>query len=262
MKRRLARLACGALLLCAWVGSLPMLLAASPVSQNEPLPRGLIVPQQEAWISSLMEGRIVAIHKREGERFEKDELLLSFDCTVRQAKLQQVQATLQAARKKLQANRELVTVRAASRLDVALNEAEVLQAEAELAVQQAMVEMCRLRAPFAGRLHTIPVHAFESVPQGKPLLEISSTAVYEVRVIVPSRYHAGLPVGTTFTIFLEETGRSYPVQVVRSSGRIDPVSQTMPVVGRIQGDFPELLPGMGGPVTLPALPRSTVAPPP
>ncbi|WP_193771055.1 efflux RND transporter periplasmic adaptor subunit [Candidatus Magnetaquicoccus inordinatus] len=237
-------------------------LAASAVSADEPLPRGLLVPQREAWLSSLMEGQIEAIHKQEGELFQKNELLISFVCTVRQAKLHQTQATLLAARKKMQANRELVAVRAASRLELALNEAEVMQAEAELAVQKALVEMCSIRAPFAGRVHALSVHAHESVPQGKPLLDISSSGPFEVRVIVPSRYHAALPVGSSFSIFLEETRQSYPLQVIRSGGRIDPVSQTMPIVGRIQGEFQELLPGMGGPVTLPNWHRSSPAPAP
>ncbi|MEO5353477.1 MAG: HlyD family efflux transporter periplasmic adaptor subunit [Magnetococcus sp. XQGC-1] len=226
-------------------------MAGQVVAPQEPAPRGLIVPHQEAMLSSLMEGQVQTIHKREGERCQKGEPLITFFCPVRQAKMQQAEAALTAGRKRLQANKELLAVRSASRLDVALNEAEVLQAEAELAVQRAMVEMCLLRAPFTGRVNALQVHPHESVPQGKPLLDISSEGSFEVRVIVPSHYYSSVQVGTEFSIRLEETKRTYPVRVIRTGGRIDPVSQTLPVVGQIVGEFAELLPGMGGPVTFP-----------
>ncbi|MBF0400631.1 MAG: HlyD family efflux transporter periplasmic adaptor subunit [Magnetococcales bacterium] len=226
--------------------------AAVVPANKEPLPRGLIVPHQEALLSSLMEGQIQTIHKQEGERFQPGEPLVTFYCPVRQARLQQSQAALTAARKRLRANRELAAVRSASPLDVALSEAELLQAEAELAVQSAMVDMCLVRAPFAGRVNTLQVHPYETVPQGKPLLDIASEGHFEVRVILPSYYYAVAQIGTEFSIHLEETRRSYPVRVIRTGGRIDPVSQTLPIVGQVVGTFPELLPGMGGPVSFPS----------
>ena len=214
-----------------------------------PLPRGLVVPFQEAQLSSLMDGQIQRIHKQEGERFKKGEMLISFFCPIRRARVQQAQALLNAGNKRLKVNQELVTVRAASHLDVALIEAEVIQAKAELTVQKAMFKMCQIRAPFSGRVNSVQIHAHESVSQGQPLMDIASEGTFEVRVIVPSHRYASLHIGTDFSIHLKETGRSYPVQIIRIGGHIDPVSQTVPILGRIKGEFPELIPGMGGPVT-------------
>lgn len=229
----------------------PLIAPSAHATNQDPLPRGLIVPHQEATLSSLMEGQIQTIHKREGERFQQGEPLVTFFCPVRLARLQQSQAALTAGRKRLQANQKLAGARSATPLDVALSEAEVLQAEAEWAVQRAMADMCLIRAPFAGRVNTLQVHPYESVPLGKPLLDIATEGSFEVRVILPSYYFSAVQIGTPFSIHLDETRRSYPAQVIRTGGRIDPVSQTIPVVGQIVGAFPELLPGMGGAVTFP-----------
>ena len=40
--------------------------------------------------------------------------------------------------------------------------------------------------------------------------------------------------------------KSYAVQVVRLSGRVDPVSQTIKVIGEITQTAPELMAGMSG----------------
>lgn len=216
---------------------------------HAPRPRGLIVPHQEAQLSSLMDGQIQFIPKKEGERFKKGEALVTFFCPIRRARVQQARAALNAGKKRLKVHQELVKVRAASRLDVTLMEAEVLQATAELAVQRAMFKMCRIRAPFAGRVNHVQVHAHESVTKGHPLLDVATEGAFEVRVIVPSHRYSTLHIGTPFSILLEETGRSYPVHIIRMGGRIDPISQTLPILGQIIGTFPELIPGMGGPVT-------------
>ena len=214
-----------------------------------PLQRGLVVPQQQAQLSSLMDGQIQAIHKNEGELFKKGEALVTFFCPIRKARRQQAQAALNAGKKRLKVNQKLATMRAVTPLDVALLEADVLQAEAELTVQRAMLEMCQIRAPFTGRISSVQVHAHESVAQGRPLLDVATEGNFEVRVIVPSNRYSTLHIGTLFSIHLTETGRSYPVRIIRLGGRIDPVSQTLPILGQIVGEFTELMPGMGGPVT-------------
>lgn len=234
------------------------LAAASPLddyrpdhrlmTRAEPNPRGLITPRQEAVLSSRMAGRIRVIHKKEGQRFEKKDPLVDFFCPIRRARLKKSRAALAAVDKRLAVHRELVEIRSASRLDLELLEAERLQAEAEVAVQRAESDMCHIRAPFAGRVTGVHANAHESVPLGQPLLDVVSRGDFEVRVIVPSSRYAQIRIGSDFSIHLEETGKRYPVRVIRLGGRIDPVSQTFRVIGRVQGHHPELIPGMGGPV--------------
>ena len=239
---------CGPVGLCLLVLAMPGLAAAADDFRTAPTPRGLITARQEAVLSSRMAGRIQAIHRQEGERFAEGERLIDFFCPIRQARLKKARALLAAVDKRLAVQRELVKIRSASRLDLELLEAERLQAEAEVAVSRAESDMCRIQAPFDGRVAEVRAHAHESVPLGQPLLDVVSEGDFEVRVIVPSGRYARIRPGVRFDIHLEETGRHYPVEVLRLGGRIDPVSQTFRVIGRVIGDFPELIPGMSGPV--------------
>ncbi|MBF0142151.1 MAG: efflux RND transporter periplasmic adaptor subunit [Magnetococcales bacterium] len=222
----------------------PNLTGLSP--GGEAIPRGLVTPAQEALLSSRIAGQIQKIHFREGDHFKSGEPLVRFHCPVEKAALNKARAALRAADKKLAINRELIGVRSASRLEVEMAEADRLQAEAEVAMQSATVDMCTILAPFDGWVAALRVHPYESVAQGTPLVEIIGEGVLEVEVIIPSERIHDVRVGTPLSLKVQETGKSYPARVVRMEGRIDPVSQTVRLTGRFTEVHPDLLPGMSG----------------
>ncbi len=65
-------------------------------------------------------------------------------------------------------------------------------------------------------------------------------------LIAPSRWLAWLRPGTPFKVDIHETDKTYSAKVVRLSGRVDPVSQTIKVIGEITQTAPELMAGMSG----------------
>ena len=220
-------------------------------NRAEPAIRGLITPMAEATLSATMDGVIQEIFVKDGSSFEKGARLVRFDCGVEYAQLKKAQAALAGNVEHLAVHKELIKLRSASQLDGVLIESGRKQAKAEVAVRKAQVALCSIHAPFSGRVAKKVVNAHESVARGQPLLEIVASGGFEVRVIVPSKFFGKMVVGSRFSIQVDETMDSYPVEVVRHGGRIDPVSQTLMVTGRIVGDFPLLIPGMSGPVRLP-----------
>jgi hypothetical protein len=60
-----------------------------------------------------------------------------------------------------------------------------------------------------------------------------------------------------FQVQIEENGKTYPVRVTRLGGRVDPVSQSIKVIGEITEDAPELMPGMSGRVKFPPPPKES-----
>jgi len=52
---------------------------------------------------------------------------------------------------------------------------------------------------------------------------------------------------------VDETDKTYPARVTRLAGRVDPVSQSIKVVGEITAAAPELMAGMSG--------RANITPP-
>ena len=213
--------------------------------------RGLLVPRIETVLSSQMAGKIEKINVEEGDRFKKGQALVEFDCKIEQTELKRAVTELEAARKTMGATRSLAQLKSISGLDVAMAEAKVLSAEAEASVRQAVVERCTLQAPFDGRVVEIPVSPYQTVRQAEPLLKILDDRDLRLEVIVPSSWLAWLKEGEPFAIVMDETGKTYQAKVSKIGARIDPVSQSLKVLGRIEGNHPELMAGMSGAVTFP-----------
>jgi membrane fusion protein, multidrug efflux system len=73
-----------------------------------------------------------------------------------------------------------------------------------------------------------------------------SAGPLKVKLNAPSRWLTWLKPGSRFDVQIDETGRSYPAVVSAINGRVDAVSQSIELEGRIGGNFNELLAGMSG----------------
>jgi multidrug efflux pump subunit AcrA (membrane-fusion protein) len=58
--------------------------------------------------------------------------------------------------------------------------------------------------------------------------------------------------GKHFRVTLDEVAKTYQAEITRVGGKVDPVSQTIKVYGRITDKADELLPGMSGAIEFPA----------
>ena len=67
-----------------------------------------------------------------------------------------------------------------------------------------------------------------------------------------SAWLSWLKPGYVFQITVGETEKTYSAKITRLGGRVDPVSQSIKVIGEITGDAPELMAGMSGRATITA----------
>jgi RND family efflux transporter MFP subunit len=208
--------------------------------------RTQLVAQNDVEISSEVAAKISRLPLKEGDAFVEGTLLVAFDCDLYQAQLRKAEATAAGAASAETITRKLASLHSVGELDVAETEARAKEAEADAAYMRTMVQKCSIRAPFAGRVAKRDAAAFEYVTPGKPLLEILDTRALEVKLIVPSQWLAELEPGTAFTVHVDDLGKDYAARVVRIGARIDAVSHTVSINGRIEGEHPELLPGMSG----------------
>lgn len=201
---------------------------------------------QQTTLASGIAARINQLMVKEGDRVTKGQVLLSFDCSVLQQKLNYANASEQAARKKLTVASRLDKLNAISVAEVDQARAAVGMAQAESAVNRTMLERCTVKAPFSGRVAETKVHSWESVPEGKPLIALYDDSALELEMIVPSHWLRWLRVGTPFDVLLDETGQHYTAQISRLAATVDAVSQSVKVFGQIKGVNGPLLPGMSG----------------
>lgn len=208
--------------------------------------RALLIPEEEAVLSSQISGQILRLPVKEGERFKKGQTLVELDCQIFKAELKKAQMDLEAATETLSANLQLQEFGSVSALDVAVSSAKKKHAQAEVQLVQTKVEMCEVKAPFEGRVISRKANPFENVKPGDELLEILNDKQLKLHLLIPSNWLLWIKIGSAFTVTIDETGREYKAKVVSLGAKVNPVNQTLDVRAEIKGPHPELLAGMSG----------------
>ncbi|MEZ5649741.1 MAG: HlyD family efflux transporter periplasmic adaptor subunit [Burkholderiaceae bacterium] len=209
-------------------------------------PRVLVIPQQETTLVAPAATMVEDMVSGLGSRFKAGVTLIRFDCSLPAARREIAKAEVSAATQNLQAKRRLKELRAAGEVEVALAEAALEKASAELALADVYVAQCRIRAPFAGRLVKQHVRQYQGVQTGDPLIDIVAAGALKLRLNVPSRWLSWLKSGTVFETRIDETERSYQARVTAINARVDAVSQSIEIEAEVVGEHPELLAGMSG----------------
>lgn len=208
--------------------------------------RAQLTPYQQTTLSAEIAANISKLSLREGDAFVKDQQLVEFDCALMNAQLNKAEASAEVARQGLNVSKRLEKLNSISSLEIDQATAKVKETEAEREAMKVNVSKCSLLAPYPGRIAKLHVDAYQYVTPGKPLMDILDSSRLEVRLIVPSGWLAWLKSGSRFSMQIDELGRSYSARVVRLGARIDPVSQSFPIIGEIEGSHSELIPGMSG----------------
>ena len=220
-----------------------------PSSQSQAI-RAQLSPVTYTTITSELSAKIQRLNVKEGERFQKGQALVIFDCRTQEAQHQKSLALMSIAERNYVANKSLFELGSAGRVEYENSFSEYQKTKSDTEELAAVVTKCRINAPFSGRVAEQKVRPEQFVQAGQAILDILDSDSLELEFIVPSKFSSWLKVGHVFQIKIDETGRSYPAQITRVGGRIDSVSQTMKVAAVIKGSFSELSPGMSGTVSI------------
>ncbi|GKW14417.1 hypothetical protein PEC301937_03670 [Pectobacterium carotovorum subsp. carotovorum] len=230
---------------------LPPVTDGAAITRTDNQARGILVPLDQATLSSDLPGRIVEMPFKEGETFKKGDVLVRFDCAIYQAQLSASQAAARAAEAELSQNQQLAQLKSVGKHAVALSAAHLAQAQAESQVYQIQVNRCRINAPFDGQVVKRRAQTFESVAQGAPVLDVVNNRRLEINLLVSSRLLSVLKTGLPFTFTPDETGKALQATVTRLGARIDESSQTIGLTGTLAHPDQSLIAGMSGTAQFP-----------
>jgi len=197
-----------------------------------------------------LSGRIAELPFDIGERVERGATVAAFDCGEERARREIAAARLEAAQATREVKERLAELGNGSGLEVDVARAEARMAAAQLREAESVIAKCRVEAPFDGIVVERPARAHQYVAEGEPLLMLIDTEALEVDMVLPSDWLGWLRPGVGFSFAVRETGEEVPGQVDRIVGAVDPVSQTVRVIGTLAGGTAGLLPGMSGGVRL------------
>lgn len=212
--------------------------------------RAQLTPREFTTVSSEIAARIDRIASRMGEHFKRGEVLVEFDCAIPRAQMARAEAVAEQSNKTIAINRRLLELKSIGQLELDIAQAEFAKAKADLAIAQATVSKCTIVAPFSGLVVEQKAREFQYAAPGQPLLDLLDDQAIEIELIAPSRWLRWIKLGTEFSVKIDETDKTYPAKVTRLGGRVDPVSQSVRVVGEVVGPAPDLMAGMSGEVLI------------
>lgn len=212
--------------------------------------RAQLTPREFTTLSSEIAARIDRIATRVGEQFKKGDTLVEFDCLIPRAQMDRATAVMLQGEKTLAINQRLLQLKSIGQLELDIAKAELAKAKADLAVASATVSKCTIPAPFSGVTVEQKAREFQYATPSQPLLDVLDDHALDIELVAPSRWLSWLKIGTEFKVRIEEIEKTYQARVTRLGGRVDPVSQTIRVIGEITDKAPELKAGMSGQASL------------
>ncbi len=233
-------------------------------------PRGLVdvvrftgttQPIDQTIVKSRVSGRLAEVLVREGDRVTEGQVLARFETTELQAKLNERQSALEAARadarwtardrsdKETLANRNIVSQSAADQARAtAENRASMVAvAEAQLDVARKNLADAEVKAPFDGVVGERIANQGESLPIDGKILALLDTSHVEIAAQMPAADVIRMKVGQTAHVSLEGFGdRVFSGKITRISPTTQPGSRSIPVYVEITDRHEALRGGLFG----------------
>lgn len=227
-------------------------LAASDVAavRRDTIDEGIAItgdlrPIESIEVRARIEGDIIGVFAREGQRVEAGQVLARFEsseqesgATSAEADRVAAQSELETAQWNLEQTTELFRAGAVSERDFKAAEQGVTTARARLAAAQSrlratgsLVRDTRVLAPTSGVISRRLVENGEHVSRGAGLFTVVRSDVLELAAAVPARQASAVRVGQT--VFFAADGRSFVGKVARVSPTVDPATRSVAVFVQI-----------------------------
>ena len=236
-----------------------MTLAESDVAtvMRRPFERGIAItgelrPIERIAIRARLEGDLISVNVREGQRVARGAVLAQFESFVEQSGRVSAEADRSAARTEvstaqwnLDQSRELFKEGAIPERDVRAAEQQLASARARLAAAEQRVRSAsnamndtRVIAPVNGVIETRSVSPGEHVARGASMFTLVRNDILELAAAVPAAQAADLRIGQT--IRFTAGNRAVIGRVARISPTVDPSSRAVTVYVQIPNAGGEL----------------------
>lgn len=223
-------------------------LAANDVQkiQRRTLAEGIAItgnlePIETVDVRARLEGDLVAVNVREGDRVAQGQVLARFDAGEQTSGRASAVADLTAARGdlstaqwNLEQSRELFKAGAIPERDMRVAEQTVATTQARLAAANARLNAAssserdtRVIAPTSGIVASRQVENGESVARGASLFTIVRTETLELQAAVPATQSGNIRIGQP--VHFTAAGRDFEGRVARVNPTIDPASRAVTI---------------------------------
>ena len=190
-------------------------------------------------------GRVAAINFQEGQRVAKGAVLLRLDPSINEAEVLQARANLKLARSKYERAVDLSKSNFIS--GQARDEAEnnLRVAEAAVALVEARLAKTEIRAPFAGVIGLRSVSIGDYVKEGADIVNLESIDLLKVDFRVPEVYMRLVKAGQPLQVALDAyPGKTFEGRVFAVNPLLDAAGRAVVIRAQVKNADAALRPGM------------------
>lgn len=228
----------------------------SAVSANIKPPEYVIIRSgDETTFSSETTGTVISLPIKEGSSFQKGDVLLKLDCRLQQADLKKALAHQEETDQALRSAKKLKTYGTLSDFEFVKAKSDADGAIADVDKLKVTVEKCTILAPFSGGVSELKVHLYETVKPGDPLLKVVNTQNLTFEIQVPSQWLSWIKIGSQFHVYMNDINKTINARVTLINPEIEPISESVKIIGVASPADPSLRPGMTGQAIFPDNPE-------
>jgi membrane fusion protein (multidrug efflux system) len=206
---------------------------------------GTLLAEESVIIRPELDGRVVSILFREGQRVQKGAPLVALDPAEYKAQLAQADAQVRTDTQRFERAKELLNQKFISQeaLDVSrnnLDRSEALRREAQVRLSKATIE-----APFSGTLGLRLISPGAYVTKGDDIVRLENISAMKMDFRVPEIYAAHVRAGQNVSIRLDAfPGEAFNGHIYAVEPSIDEKTRTVLLRARIPNPTHKLKPGM------------------
>jgi membrane fusion protein, multidrug efflux system len=206
---------------------------------------GSLAAVRGADLSAEVSGIVSDIRFKEGDDVKAGTVLLELNASDTIAKLHSLQAAADLAATTYQRDKEQFGVKAISQQTLDAAAADLKQARANVAEQQALVDKKIIRAPFSGRLGVRNVDLGQYVNAGTPMVTLQSLDPIFVDFYIPQQSLSMISVGQKVEVRTDAwPGQEFAGAIAVIDPKVDPNTRNVKVRARLDNPDKRLLPGM------------------
>lgn len=213
--------------------------------QDEVNAAGAIRSNQSVMLRPEVAGRISQINFSDGQAVKAGQVLVALDSAVNQAEMLQAKAELGIAKANLKRNTELAQQKFIAERVKEESAANVQVLEAKLALAQARLSKFEIKAPFSGIVGIRNVSLGDYVKDGADLVNLEDISSVKIDFRVPERFIDRVQKGQALEVMVDALpGKPFLAQVDAIDPQIDSSGRSALLRGRIGNPGRRLKPGM------------------
>lgn len=188
---------------------------------------GTVRPAQRAQLAAKVMGSIAELPVTLGQRVNSGDLLVKISAAEITARVAQAQSQLNAARRDLDRERDLLGKGASTADMVKGLEDRFAGAQAMVREAEVMLGYTTIRAPFDGVIARKFANTGDLASPGFPLMEIEGSSNFQIEAGLPDSLAAKLTIGASLTVELPATAVSFQGTLAELSSAADAGARTV-----------------------------------